>query len=260
MPSLSFSRFFVFSSVFALTSCASYIEGGVQQVTFETPGVADARCDIEVGANGLRYTVYPPETAWIDKTAKDMHITCQAPGNRITTMDVKSELAGTTLLNVANGTLGAFYDGERGAMFKFPDVVSIDFSNVVAAEVPLPAYENAGSLQNVVPDKSEYYGPKTNSMPSDNANDARYRAAYADAAVADAAAAAHDAERENRINALEGGFYGDKGKSPVSSARTAEPATPSVVTDPTAIPSSNGSPLQKEPQLSEPLFPSTTSF
>ena len=190
MPSFSFSRIFAFSSVFVLTSCASYIEGHLQQVTFETPGAADARCDIEIGANGLRYTVYPPQTAWIDKTAKDMHITCQAPGNRIATKDVKSELAGTTLLNVANGTLGAWYDGQSGAMFKFPDAISIDFSNVVAAEVPLPAYENAGALNNVVPDHSEYYGPRTNSMPSDNANDARYKAAYADAAVAEAAEAA----------------------------------------------------------------------
>ncbi len=257
MPSFTFLRLCAFSSVFVLTSCASYIEGHMQQVTFETPGAADARCEVAVGANGLRYIVYPPQTIWLDKTAMNMHVTCQAPGNRIATADVKSEFAGSTLLNVANGTLGAFYDAESGAMFKFPDVISIDFSNVVAAPVPLPAYENAGALSNVVPDRSEYYGPSTNVMPADSANAARYGAAYGAAAAAEAADAAREAERESRINALDGGFYGDKGKS--SSSQMTK-GSPSVVTDPTAIPRSNESPLREEPHLGEPLFPSTTSF
>lgn len=200
------------TSVLALSACSTITEGSQQQITFETPNAYDALCEVKLGTHGLVYAVRPPQTLWIKRTARNMYITCEAPGNRIVKKEVSSEVAATSFLNVFNGIVpGTAYDADTGAMFKFPEKIEIDFSGVEAVAAPMPNYHNKDGLDPKQAASIEDYGPDTPAAHDDAAISVRHAMAYADAEREAAAQAALEAERQSRINSLEGGFYGDKG-------------------------------------------------
>jgi hypothetical protein len=254
-----------------LAGCATAIEGATQQVSFETVGAADADCTIQTGTRDYRYNVRPPQSIWIQKSRKPLFVVCTAPGNRVKNLTVDSQVAGTTFLNGLNGGLGAGWDAESGAMYKYPAEVIIDFTGVAAEPRPLPAYENYDAL----PAKEqgiEYLGPDTAALNEDKVTAANTKAAYDEAARMEAEKAAFDAEKERRINGLEGGFYGDKGgkvaqPAPVVETPVVKPVAP--VTSPSPLPAptvlvpqtkDDTTVVPKAPTLGQPLFPSSTSF
>lgn len=207
------SVFFICSAVLiGLSACATYTEGSQQQITFETPSAENAVCEVRTGVNELVYRVRPPQTVWVKKSRKDMKIICEAPGNRIAEQTVKSTLSSTTFGNVANGILpGVVYDGESGAMFKYPDLIQIDFAGITAKMNPMPDYHNLDGLQPV--NEVEDYGPSVPKGAGDLAEKTRHQSAWDEFHHEESAAAALEAEKQNRINSLEGGFYGDKGNT-----------------------------------------------
>lgn len=187
-------------------------EGSQQQISFETPGAVGALCDIRIGVNGLRYIVRPPQTVWIKKSARDMTVTCQAPGNRIVTETVESEAAPSTLLNIGNGALpGAVYDAESGAMFKYPELISIDFVGVMPVANAMPDYHNLDALDPQNEATIENMGPDSPALAADAELTLRHKMAELKAAQEEAEAAAMALEKQKRIDSLDGGFYGDKG-------------------------------------------------
>jgi hypothetical protein len=259
-----------------LSGCSTVIEGSSQQVMFETVGALDAACSVMLGENKMRYTVYPPQKIWIKKSAEPMNIFCQAPGNRTRTIIVESEVAGTTFLNVFNGTLGGFYDGQSGAMFKYPDNVIVDFSDTVAELAPLPSYHNTDTIP---PDQPgiEYMGPDTPKLQEDASVALRRRMAQMKADQDAAAEAALEAEKEARKSMIEDEFVGDK-ESPKKSSSKKDSYVPPA-TDPAEVKdesSSEKSPAadaktaapppetvtvpNEAPTLPGPTFPATTSF
>ncbi|HNQ92772.1 MAG TPA: hypothetical protein PKI93_07570 [Alphaproteobacteria bacterium] len=198
----------------ALAACSTAIEGSQQQVAFTTTGAVDAVCEVRTGANDRIYKIRPPETIWVNKSVKDMTVTCNAPGNRTVTKTVEAEIAATTFLNPVTGLVpGALYDGSSGAMFKYPETIDVDFSGVMASMSPMPSYHNLDGLD---PDRVagvEDYGPDTPKAADDDALALRHKLAADKDAKEEAAAAALAAEKQARIDSLEGGFYGDKGKT-----------------------------------------------
>lgn len=197
-----------------LGACSTVTEGSQQQITFETVGAVDAICEINQGANDYQYQVRPPQTIWVKKTRRDLNIECVAPGNRKASKVVETDVAATTFLNVFNGVLpGAAYDAESGAIFKYPDKIVIDFTSEVAKPNPLPSYHNLDTLD---PDREasvENMGPDNPEVPGEKALSTSHKVAWDEYNKEQAAAAAADAERQSRIDSLEGGFYGDKGNS-----------------------------------------------
>lgn len=206
-------KYIALTSCLLLSACSTFFEGSLQPVSFKTAGAEDALCTVTTGENDYKYVVRPPQTIQIQKSRKPMLVSCQAPGNRMMETMVNSGVAGSTFANIFNGTLGAGYDATSGAMFKYPDVVTIDFTGVVAQESPLPSYENAGALsaQSV---RVENMGPKNYKLDGDEATAALHQGAWAEDARQQAEDAAADAERQSRIENVEGGFYGDKGHLP----------------------------------------------
>ncbi len=265
-----------------LASCATAMEGSTQQVSFKTVGADDAFCTIQIGSNDYRYDVRPPQSLWIQKSRKPLFVSCTAPGNRVQNATVESEIAGATFLNTLNAGLGAGWDAESGAMYKYPEEVVIDFSAVPAREQALPAYMNNGALDTKA-QGIESFGPDVPTLNEDKIIAERYKAAYAEDARMRVEKEAFDAERDRRIGAVEGGFYGDKGATTAPDTINAPPVVPKVTgkytppkTNPTELkdtlpsgPSGVGgeSPaaaapvlVPQQPKLGKPLFPSTTSF
>lgn len=198
----------------ALAACSTAIEGSQQQVSFKTLGALDAVCEVKAGQEGMVYTVRPPQTIWVNKSMDDLNISCNAPGNRNVTKVVESDIAATTFLNPLTGLVpGLAHDGSSGAMFKYPKEIEVDFTDVMAKSNPLPTYHNLDTLD---PEKEagvEDYGPDTPKASDDDALALRHKLASDQAAKDEAAAAAMEAEKQARIDAVDGGFYGDKGNT-----------------------------------------------
>lgn len=197
-----------------LGACSTVTEGSQQQITFETVGAVDAVCEVNQGVNDFQYQVRPPQTIWIKKSRRNLTVECDAPGNRKVTKIVETDLAATTFLNVFNGLVpGAAYDAESGAFFKYPDKIVIDFTTEMAKPNPLPSYHNLDTLD---PDREasvENMGPDNPEMPGEKDLNASNKVAWDEYNKEQAAAAAADAERQSRIDSVEGGFYGDKGNT-----------------------------------------------
>lgn len=272
--------FFVFCAPL-LASCSTITNGSTQQVSFKAVGAEDVYCDILIGANDYKYNVRPPQTIWLQRSRKPMFIACTAPGNRTKNAVVESGIANTAYLNSLTAGTTLAWDAQSGAMYAYPEEVVIDFSSALAKDQPLPSYENKGALDPKA-QGIEYMGPDTPALPGDSAQAARYKAAYDEAARQDAEEAANAQERERRINAVEGGFYGDKGGksktssevpspklapevqvSPLSEAAPTPTAPPTTLTarKPGELTENSGVVIpQTNPKLGKPIFPDSTTF
>lgn len=118
------------------TACAYFLENTYQDVTIVTPGAQGAVCVANI--DGLNYEFYPPETISVTKSRKDMHVDCRAPGNRRKKLVVESDISAMTVA----GAPGAPWDYASEAMFKFPDVIEVNFNDTPWADMPLPAQNN----------------------------------------------------------------------------------------------------------------------
>ncbi len=206
------------TALLSLTACATILDHSSQPINFQAAGATEVLCDITYA--GLKYNVRPPQTITVQKSRDDMQLTCHAAGNRVKTMIIPSSLSGWTFANVSNGIVpGAAYDAETGAMFKYPDVILIDFSDTTAKMDTLPAYHAVDTLDPSIAG-TEDMTPNLAKLPDDDATALRHSAAQMRHDQEEAA----DAEKESRKAALEGGWDGDKGHS--------EPAAqPPVSTD-----------------------------
>ncbi|HRK98517.1 MAG: hypothetical protein KDJ26_08745 [Alphaproteobacteria bacterium] len=207
-------KIFTLLLMISLTSCSTVTEGSMQQVTFETPNAEGAICTAEIGVNRLKYIIRPPQTVWIKKSSNDMSVSCEASGLREMKKIVESKTAPSTFLNVFNGILpGAVIDGDSGAMYKYPEKVVIDFAGIVATSQPMPPYHNLDGLNPTHESTVEDMGPDTPAIRQDSIDKIRHDEAYDQFKREQAEAAALEAEKQSRIDSLDGGFYGDKGAS-----------------------------------------------
>lgn len=253
--------FLTAAAALSLAGCSTIVTGSTQTIHFEAVGATEARCVVETEKR--KYLVNLPEKAEIKKSRRDLQLTCHAAGNRTKTMIVPSEVSGWTFANVTNGAIfGVPYDGETGAMFKYPDVVIVDFTDTVAAMDTLPGYHAIDTLD---PRSSsapvEDMGPSRNKLPGDDATALRHKMAT----LQNERDEAYEAERVERKESVEGGWTGDKGGADMKSTPGASyvppayvpPAEDDSVAMPTAQPPVNGTAGTKLPQ---PVFPATTSF
>jgi len=124
-----------------LGGCAYVVDTSIQDVRIETPGAHNAICYMYV--DGLRYKVHPPEAINISKNEKDLIIDCRAPGNRRQMVKVPAQISRAAAGNVVTGVVpGAAFDYASGALFKYPDVISIDFTGIAPSAMPLPAHNS----------------------------------------------------------------------------------------------------------------------
>ena len=243
----------------ALAGCATLVEDSSQTINFQAVGATDVMCDVNSGK--IKYTVRPPQTITVKKSKHDLNLTCMAAGNRVQTMTVSSALSGWTFANVVGGGVvpGTLYDGETGAMFKYPEVVIVDFSGTVARVDSLPSYHAPDAVDPSYARNVDSIGPNSMRLPGDDATALRRKMAQLKYQREEAAEQAFEAERESRMNAVEGGWNGDKGGH---SSAPAPAAAPQAYVPPAYVPPTSAQPpVQTGPaELPQPVFPSTTSF
>ncbi len=147
MPSIRPSIYLSFFALaLTLSGCAYVIEKSFQDLTILTPGAHGALCFVEI--DGLKYKFRPPQTIAVTKSKDDMIVDCQAPGNRRKTMIIESDISTLSIV----GAPGAPWDYASDAMFKYPDVIEVDFRSIPVVAMPLPAQNNPDIKQ-----PEEYY-------------------------------------------------------------------------------------------------------
>lgn len=126
--------------VFVVSGCAYVVDDSIQNVRFETPGAQHAKCDVVV--DGVKYVVSPPQKLNIFKSRKPLEVDCMAPGNRRKKIFIEPAIEKSTYGNIANVGAGAAVDYASGAMFRYPDVVHIDFTGAPIKDSALPAHDS----------------------------------------------------------------------------------------------------------------------
>lgn len=116
--------FVAFFSAFFLGSCSYAVDSTFQDVTVLAPEAQDARCYIFIDKR--KYQAYPPQTINVRKSAKDMVVECDAPGNRRVEMVVPARFS---TRSIWGGPPGIAWDYASESLYYYPDVIAVDFSN-----------------------------------------------------------------------------------------------------------------------------------
>ena len=124
----------------ALSSCSTVLEDVSQDLTINIVGTGEAHCHLS--QTERLYRAYAPTIIRVQKSESPMTVRCLAPGNREQTVVLPSKISDVTVANIANGVIpGATYDYFSGGMFKYPDTVTFDFTNMPPKSYPLPDYQ-----------------------------------------------------------------------------------------------------------------------
>ena len=154
-----------FSTVLALGACAYAMDDSIQDVRIETPGAQNAKCAVYV--DGLKYVAYPPQTLNIFKSKKPLEVDCMAPGNRRKAITVEAGIERSTFYNTTNLGAGVPLDYATNSMFRYPDVIAVDFTDVALEEFDHPAHDNPALRQSETY-KLEEFSPGVPRLNSDS--------------------------------------------------------------------------------------------
>jgi len=139
----------------ALSACATAIDRSTQEVTIETPGTTGALCFLE--RPGFRARVWAPKTLRINKSGDPLVVTCHAPSNRKKVVVAEAKIPASFYANVANGMLpGGLWDYESGAMFKYPEKITVDFTGMLPQPMPGPDYQRVLDENPAIFDMEEF--------------------------------------------------------------------------------------------------------
>ena len=142
----------VLSLAAVLPACGSVMEGATQEVRLETPGAQEAECTLN---NGIRYIGTTGQTLNIQKSRLPLRVECYASGNRYKKIEVESE----------DSDWAAGNDHYSGGLYRYPDVITVDFVGIPTIGFELPDYHlNDGP--NPYKQSIEDFGPSTPKAPS----------------------------------------------------------------------------------------------
>lgn len=163
---MRFSSFLAAIAVlFAVSGCASLIDGPTQPIRIDTPGASESECHL---TNGRKYRLRGGETIRIQRSERDLVIDCYGVGNRYKQVIIPSSLNEWGIANVSNAVIpGVTYDHLSGALYAYPVAVSIDFTGTPAHGFEVPVYHNVDAL-NPYTQPIERYGASKNALPGDN--------------------------------------------------------------------------------------------
>lgn len=150
--------------VIALGACAYTIDNTYQDVMFKTPGAEHAKCFVYI--EKLKYIARPPLVVNVFKSEQPMKVDCVAPGGRRKMIEVAPSLEPSAALNVGNGGVGLVWDYASRALFRWPDVIEIDFTGIPITDAPLPA-QNSPDIRQPEDYPLEEYLPGAPRLNSD---------------------------------------------------------------------------------------------
>lgn len=111
----------------SLSACSTVVNGSNQLVTFNTGDVDGAKCTVTGGSdNSVNERFVSPAEVKIPRSKKKLNVACSKSGYEDATQAVNSKIEGTTADNILlGGVVGIGVDALTGAIYKYPDVVSI---------------------------------------------------------------------------------------------------------------------------------------
>lgn len=129
-----------------LSACATIVSGTTQTVTVSTDPAA-ATCTLDRA--GTRVGAIPSTlgSVRLDKSGKDLAVTCAKEGYKTATIQQASSFNGVTFGNIlAGGVIGIVVDAASGANFNYPSDIRM---GLAANPVPsLPPMALAPALDN----------------------------------------------------------------------------------------------------------------
>lgn len=129
-----------FTVALMLGACASTLDGSFQEVTLKTPGTTQAKCEMDNGV--MRWQFYSGQTVKMQRNDRDLKIYCVAPGNKEAYALIDRDLNPWAAADIVTGIVpGVVYDHFSGALYTYPDVITIDFASVPPRPYPAPEYE-----------------------------------------------------------------------------------------------------------------------
>jgi hypothetical protein len=112
------------AAAFAVSGCATIIEGSSQSIAVATPPTTGATC---VLSNDLgSWTVTSPGVANVDKSSNPIKATCSKPGWQNGVASVASKFEAWTVADmVTPPVLGIGLDVASGAINKYPNAIDV---------------------------------------------------------------------------------------------------------------------------------------
>lgn len=136
----------------------------MHELTVRTPGAHGAVCNVYV--EKMRYKFRAPETRNIFKSKEDLIVDCMAPGNRRKKVIIKPTIADSLPWNAPIAPIGVTWDYASGAMFDYPDVVEVDFTDAPARPAD-PPFQNMPDIIQPEDYDLEEFNPGTPRLNSD---------------------------------------------------------------------------------------------
>jgi len=127
---------------FALSGCATIVDGTTQSVSVNTTPENGAACTL-VNSQGTWYLTSPGSTT-VHKTKTDLDVTCAKPGYKAGHIVAQSRFTGKTAGNIiAGGLVGVGIDAASGANFHYDSPIMVPLGEREAGPVAAPAPKTA---------------------------------------------------------------------------------------------------------------------
>lgn len=120
-----FQKCIVLMGTLGVTACGAVFNSSIQKVEFQTPGVTEVTCIVK--NDDYLYDVIAPHTVLIERTHKNLYMTCSKNGYQTVERVLKPRANPSTYWNVLNGVIpGTAYDIGARTAFAYPKVVVVD--------------------------------------------------------------------------------------------------------------------------------------
>ena len=137
---MNFKLLTVALAAISLSGCSTVMNGSNQLVKFNTGEVTGANCNATGGSDfSVNETFVTPAELQIPRSKKTLKIECNKAGYQTANKNVVGRAEGATAGNLLlGGPIGVGVDALTGAIYKYPDTISIDMvSNGAASSEPI---------------------------------------------------------------------------------------------------------------------------
>ncbi len=118
----------------SLAACSTILRGTSQVIAVETPGAANATCEL-TGGDGAKATIVTPGSVKLSKSKRDVRVACVTPDGQKAAKTFASAYSNASYVQLPQAYL---VDGVSGAMWEYPATLSVPFGQPAGASAVAP--------------------------------------------------------------------------------------------------------------------------